>query len=220
MEVGSMEFRGTKSGLLLRAHVGSDIRGFIDRLKQRLSKSRGFFSGSSVKAQFEDKEIPVESVRLIVETLRECGLELSSIATSARPRRVSRSGMADEDGLPAVGPDECVSVLVKRTLRSGQRVDFGGSVVVLGDVNPGAEVIAGGDVVVMGSLRGMAHAGAYGDTGAVVVAFRLNPTQLRIANRISRSPDTVRTDPSHPEIARISEDTIVIEAFSVPASGR
>ena len=61
---------------------------------------------------------------------------------------------------------------------------------------------------------------AYGDTGAVVVAFRLNPTQLRIANRISRSPDTVRTDPSHPEIARISEDAIVIEAFSVPASGR
>ena len=50
------------------------------------------------------------------------------------------------------------TILVKRTLRSGQRVFFPGNIVVLGDVNPGAEVIAGGNVLIMGSMRGMAHA--------------------------------------------------------------
>lgn len=220
MEVGSMEIRGTKSGLLLRAHIGPDIDGFVGRLRQRLSKSKGFFSGSSVKAQFVDEEISVDGVRLIAEALDECGLELGSVTTGAGSRSVSGISVLGGDNLSSIGSGDGLSVLVKRTLRSGQRVDFYGSVVVLGDVNPGAEVVAGGDVVVMGCLRGLAHAGAYGDTSAVVVAFRLSPTQLRIADRISRSPDAMGTDPSHPEIARISEEAIVIEAFSVPGSGR
>jgi len=216
MEVGAMEFRGTKSGIVLRAHVGADINGFVNRLKQRLSKSKGFFSGSAVKAQFEDEEISVDGVRLIAEALQECGLELDSISTGAGSRNIAGC----TTGSSLIAPEEGQSILIKRTLRSGQRVDFSGNVVVLGDVNPGAEVVAGGDVIVMGSLRGLAHAGAYGDTSAVVVAFRLSPTQLRIADRISRAPDSTITDPGHPEVARVSGDAIVIEAFSVPASSR
>ena len=49
---------------------------------------------------------------------------------------------------------------VKRTVRSGVRLEYEGNVVVLGDVNPGAEVVAGGSVVVWGRLRGVVHAGA------------------------------------------------------------
>ena len=43
-------------------------------------------------------------------------------------------------------------------LRSGQRIEYEGSLVVLGDVNAGAEVIAGENIVVLGILRGLAHA--------------------------------------------------------------
>ena len=42
------------------------------------------------------------------------------------------------------------------SLRSGQRVEFEGSLVILGDVNAGAEVVAGENVVVVGILRGLA----------------------------------------------------------------
>ena len=59
--------------------------------------------------------------------------------------------------------DRHPTLLVRRTLRSGQRVRFDGNVVVLGDVNPGAEITARGDIVVMGWIRGLAHAGADGD---------------------------------------------------------
>ena len=34
------------------------------------------------------------------------------------------------------------------TLRSGQKIEVDGSIVVLGDINPGAQIIAGGNVVV------------------------------------------------------------------------
>ncbi|MBC7106160.1 MAG: septum site-determining protein MinC, partial [Firmicutes bacterium] len=73
------------------------------------------------------------------------------------------------------------TILVRRTLRSGQRLCYNGNVVILGDVNPGAEVVAAGNVIVMGVLRGVVHAGANGNEEAVVLAFRLRPTQLRIA---------------------------------------
>lgn len=106
------------------------------------------------------------------------------------------------------------TVLVQRTLRSGQSVYHDGNVVVLGDVNPGAEVVAAGNIVVMGSLRGVVHAGAKGDSNAVILAFRLRPTQLRIANHITRPPEEETSDPDYPEMARIKNGVVTIETFN------
>lgn len=103
------------------------------------------------------------------------------------------------------------TILIKRTLRSGQKVFFPGNIVVLGDVNPGAEVIAGGNVLVMGTMRGMAHAGALGSEEAVVAAFRLNPTQLRIANHITRPPEGQGFAGNDPEMASIKSGKVIIE---------
>ncbi|MEW6724792.1 MAG: septum site-determining protein MinC [Bacillota bacterium] len=104
-------------------------------------------------------------------------------------------------------------LLIRRTVRSGQRIVFPGDLVVLGDVNPGAELIAGGDVLVLGLLRGVAHAGAEGSEEAVVAAFRLRPTQLRIGSLVSRPPDTGPGAPDLPEVARVVDGIIVIEAL-------
>lgn len=106
------------------------------------------------------------------------------------------------------------TLLIRRTLRSGQRVRFYGNVVVMGDVNPGAEITAGGDIVVMGWLRGLAHAGANGDQHAVVSAFRLNPTQLRIAHVIGRAPDQGEAVlPEVPEVAEVRDGHLVIDRW-------
>lgn len=113
----------------------------------------------------------------------------------------------------ALGGIEPPTKMVEGTLRSGQSVSFEGNVVILGDVNPGAEVTAAGNVIVMGVLRGTVQAGAAGDERAVIVAFRLRPTQLRIADHISRSPDGEVFNPNQPEIARVRDGTVVIETF-------
>lgn len=105
------------------------------------------------------------------------------------------------------------TILIQRTLRSGQYISYNGNVVILGDVNPGAHVAATGDVIVMGVLRGTVHAGASGDEEAVVIGFRLRPTQLRIAGHIARPPDQDATNPDQPEIARVKDGVVVIEAF-------
>lgn len=105
------------------------------------------------------------------------------------------------------------TLFVHRTLRSGQRVNYDGSVVIIGDVNPGAEVVASGDILVMGALRGLAHAGARGSALAKVVAFCLAPMQLRIASFIARAPDEGSESGTQPEQAVIKDGMLVIEPY-------
>lgn len=71
---------------------------------------------------------------------------------------------------------------IRTSLRSGQKIEFEGSVVVLGDVNGGAEVIAGENVIVLGIIRGMVHAGAKGNKEAIISAQSIEATQIRISN--------------------------------------
>ena len=70
----------------------------------------------------------------------------------------------------------------KGSLRSGQRIEVEGSIVVIGDVNSGAEVIASDNIVVVGTLRGLAHAGAKGNKNAIIAAGKLDAVQIRISN--------------------------------------
>lgn len=112
------------------------------------------------------------------------------------------------------------TLTIRQTLRSGQRVDFPGHILIVGDVNSGAEIVAGGDIIVFGALRGLAHAGAPDNPGAIILALGIHPPQLRIGTIISRgSEGPARRDGRErerevqPEIARIEGDTIVVEAF-------
>lgn len=80
------------------------------------------------------------------------------------------------------------------SLRSGQKIETEGSIVIIGDVNSGAEVIASDNIVVMGKLRGLAHAGAKGNKNAIIVAEILDTVQIRISNvvkEIDRDEDTI-----------------------------
>lgn len=70
----------------------------------------------------------------------------------------------------------------KGNLRSGQKIEFEGSLVILGDVNAGAEVIAGENIVILGVLRGLAHAGAKGNKKAIIASNEIDCPQIRIAN--------------------------------------
>ena len=100
------------------------------------------------------------------------------------------------------------------TVRSGQTLEFAGNIVILGDVNPGAYVIASGDIIVMGRLHGVVHAGAEGEERAVVIGTSFNPSQLRIAQYIGRSPDeNPRSLNKRPqtEKAYIKDGMLVIE---------
>ena len=110
--------------------------------------------------------------------------------------------------------------IVRGTCRAGEVLKFPGNVVVVGNVNPGAQIIAQGDILVFGALRGTAHAGAGGDSTAVILAMSSAAPQLRIGDflededaldRIAgRRPDDI---PGKPIIARVQNRAVRVSPY-------
>ena len=96
------------------------------------------------------------------------------------------------------------------TVRSGQRVEFEGTVILLGDVNAGSEVVAEQNIIVLGNIRGYVHAGAKGNRGAFIAANSIAPTQLRIADLMLKKDTKVDVGNGY-ELARINMGEISIE---------
>ena len=96
------------------------------------------------------------------------------------------------------------------SLRSGQKLETEGSLVIIGDVNSGAEVVASDNIIVLGNLRGLAHAGAKGNKQAIIAAGLLDTVQIRISN-IVREIDRDE-EPMHKQAyVYVQDSQIVIE---------
>lgn len=96
------------------------------------------------------------------------------------------------------------------SLRSGQKIEAEGSLVILGDVNSGAEVMASDNIVVLGALRGLAHAGAKGNRQAIIAAGLFDAVQIRIANIVKEIDRD--EEPMHKQAyISVLDDNIVIE---------
>lgn len=230
-------FRGDRGGVSVLLNPDVPFGVVVEELRRKLSAARDFFAGASIRLDAGNRMLDTVEIRVLKELIRAHGLTLvepegdsggaassasAAGAAVAAPWRSAPSGRraragngaAEEPVRPAaLDADDEPCLLVRRTLRSGQRLEFDGSVVVLGDVNPGAVVVAAGHVIVVGALRGVVHAGARGDVTARVIALRLNPTQLRIAQYISRPPDGQEPHPTGPEMALVVDDRIQIEQF-------
>jgi septum site-determining protein MinC len=211
----------------------------LQQLKDRLQDTASFFRGGRVALRLGHRDLSPQDIESIGSVLDECGVSLWSVRSQSEATlNAAREWGLEVEEIDSVPPDaetpeplpegeEAIqlelgyhgdpaesAVFVQRTLRSGQRVEHPGHVAVIGDVNPGAEIVAGGSVVIWGKLRGTVHAGASGDSEAVVCALSLFPTQLRIGNRVARSPESRPPQKGVPEKASIQDDEIVAEPWT------
>ena len=202
----------------------------LEAVRRHLSESNCWFAGGPVRLNVGRRVTrPGELVRL--RAVFEDEFQLAVVGflcgVEALERHISDEVGVDVEllrGHPAADVVEAESspgdetLVVKSTCRSGTSINHEGDVVVLGDVNPGAEVIATGDIVVLGTLRGIAHAGT-GDVEpptAVIVATTMRPLQLRIGRHVSVASEEERGRATivHPEIAYVSEDSIIVAPFT------
>ena len=205
----SVALKGNKEGLSLFLNEELDFLTLKEHLVKKLESSRLFFQGAKVTS-IQGKSLSVEEkeeIKTIINTNFGMVVEEKTEERCVTDRESIKSDSLTMD------TDGEMTKFIRTTIRSGQSIKYEGNVVIIGDVNPGGEVIAGGNICVMGALRGMAHAGAKGNESAFVVAFTLLPTQLRIANIISRPPDNEQITPSVPELALVRNSSVVIELY-------
>ncbi len=223
MERDGIVVKGIRDGLLIVLGEGPwEER--LARLARRLEGSASFFQGGQAVVDVAQRELRAQAIGELADLLARYGLTLHGLLSSNDATIVAsvRTGLlpglriverppADEQPTDELAPE----AVIERTIRSGQRVESHGDVVIVGDVHSGAEIVAGRHVIVWGKLHGVVHAGAWGDETAMVCALDLAPTQLRIAGRIARSPDDRRRK-TVPEMARIRDGRIE----AVPWQGR
>lgn len=234
-----IDIKGIRDGLLIRVNDHPDFAVY-EPLRRELEQKRGFLHDSRIAVELGRRAMNGEQLAGLRDLFADHDLELwAIIADDSETRNLARemglatrlSGSAtDLDGnalshavaehvpngdgakaapsLPVAGN----ALLLRETVRSGRLVWHEGHVVVLGDVNPGAQIVATGNVIVWGRLRGLVHAGASGDTTAIICALDLSPTQLRIADHIAVAPNDSRATPV-PEQAAIREGQIVAEPW-------
>jgi septum site-determining protein MinC len=152
---------------------------------------------------YSDFDISDEDKIRFEETFKKCNTKFLGYRSSDDKEKEERKTLDD------IKEKKSLQV-VNKTLRGGQRVEYDGDVLIIGDVNPDAYVIASGNIIIMGTARGIVHAGASGDETAIVMALKLRPQQLRIGSFFTRSPDNIEL-PEYPEKAFVREHQIYIE---------
>ncbi|HPI97775.1 MAG TPA: septum site-determining protein MinC [Synergistales bacterium] len=77
------------------------------------------------------------------------------------------------------------TLVIRNSLRSGQRIEHDGDVLVLGHVNDGAEVLASGNIIVCGKLKGLVHGGINSDNDKIIIALSLEAKQVRLGGMVN-----------------------------------
>lgn len=220
--------RGTRNGMLLTLEPEYIWSQVLEVLAARLAEASTFFQGAvlSLDTRHRPLEPPeVEALRALLApyemTFKEVGSDQLN-DPRALPSGAARAQTAGETTptLAIRASDVTTALVTRRTIRSGQRLRYESSVVIMGDVNAGAEVIAAGDVVVWGTLRGTVHAGYPGNEQAVVCALVLAPVQLRIGALASRPPEDGGLPPLTPEVASVKNGQIVVESWNAGRASR
>lgn len=192
--------KGVKDGLIFLMDDSCPFDMLLNELEHKLSNThQQFLSGPLIHVQIKlgKRYVADEDKERLRARFASCGnLLIQSIES--------------EVALQSEAASSSLSVM-KGMIRSGQVVNYEGSVMLLGDINPGGTLTATGDIFVMGALRGTAHAGAKGDKEAIIAASQLCPTQLRIAEVISRPPDEWVVGSLYMEFAYVRNDAMEIE---------
>ena len=202
----SVIIKGNKYGFQIVLNPTLPFEELLREVAEKFKESIRFFDFSqSIAVSFEGRDLTQGEQNLLVDTIVEnSGLKINYIINGGKAVETEfAEALSDAQEEDQEEEEESIqeelnfpeSIVGKNgqfyrgTLRSGQKIEVEGSIVVLGDINPGAQIVAGGNVVVLGCLKGTVYAGYPQDRGAFVASLMMEPMQIQIGDCIARSPD-------------------------------
>ena len=199
--LNNIKISQTTNEIILNVNVIADINEIMEELQTKLPKLRDFYQTSTIPMRVTGRLFTESEIK-----------KVKSAINAEIPVEIKFDDISDLLGLHAikrtfeVDTDISETKFIQNSLRSGHREEYPGSIVVCGDVNFGAEVVAGGNIMILGALRGVAHAGANGNTMAMISANNIDVTQIRIANLVREVGEKVDKCP----ICKIEKNEIII----------
>jgi septum site-determining protein MinC len=199
--------KGTKDGInaVINMDKFKDFEEMMGVLVEKLSKGKAFYKGASLIITTDLKKINSRDFNKLKQVLFD-EFELKDCTLEDKMETEESAGKAFS------GIHEGRTKFLRRTVRSGEVVNYPGNIVIIGDVNAGSQISAAGNIIVLGAMRGSAHAGNSGNPEAIVAAFYMQPEILQIADLMTRAPEEA-DKPVYPEVAKIKDGTILVEPY-------
>lgn len=196
--------KGNKLGI--NAIINMDKFGnfdeMLDSLVEKLSRGKKFYKGATLTVTTDLKYINERQISKLKDVLFDEILIKDCIFEERLEKQSSVFS----------GVYEGRTKFVRKTVRSGQCLNYAGNLIIIGDVNNGGEVRAHGNVIVLGDLKGKAFAGDNGNENAIIAAYSLEPELISISGKITISPDDFEKT-GYPEVARLNENNIIVEPY-------
>jgi septum site-determining protein MinC len=185
-----IKLKGT-SGSTVRCVIPEDLPAadFKTEFDQVMKEGGPILNGARMVLDFGARAISETTVTaLLSDFVWPSGGSVAAWITydAVSQELLKRAGLCTSEPAPFEGESRGALVL-HRSLRSGQRVEHRGDVIITGHVNDGAEVLASGNITVLGRLNGLVHAGYEGkdeDPDFVVVSRCMEALQVRIGSKI------------------------------------
>ena len=196
--------KGNKLGI--NAIINMDKFGnfdeMLDSLVEKLSRGKKFYKGATLTVTTDLKYINERQISKLKDVLFDEILIKDCIFEERLEKQSSVFS----------GVYEGRTKFVRKTVRSGQCLNYAGNLIIIGDVNNGGEVRANGNVIVLGDLKGKVFAGDNWNENAIIAAYSLEPELISISGKITISPDDFEKT-GYPEVARLNENNIIVEPY-------
>lgn len=231
----TVTIKGTKSGIILVLDRDVTFTELRKEIAEKFQEASSFLGKNKMGLIIRGRKLSDNEQAEVVDIItNNSNLTITCIideeSATERLFNVEREEKALEERTAAFSEKVTESVqtlpdnsalIYSGNLRSGQDISCEQSIVILGDVKPGGSVTSYGSIFILGELRGNAFAGAGGDQNAIIMALKLDPLQVRIADAIAISPDAEKgpklrlrkkkiiTSENEPEVAYIDNGHIV-----------
>lgn len=192
-----------KDEILIRIKEDAEEKEILEELKEKLVELKNLYKDDTTPIKITGKVLKnkeMEEIQKIIKEQIDVKIDFES------PKILGLAGITKSFNQEIKSSE---TIFNKGSLRSGQKIEYEGSIVIIGDVNAGAEVIAGENIIILGDLRGLAHAGAKGNKEAIIASNKIDCPQIRIADKIKEFEKDITIIQNYAYINE--EDKIIVE---------
>lgn len=209
--------KGKKDRLVIHLNSEVDFLTLRDSLVEKIREAKNFIGNVQLAIEFTNRMLSELEENVLIDLIKlNSDINISYVFSESGSGSNRKEKIKFFKAVTEEGPTK----FFRGTLRSGNKLEYDGNIVIIGDVNPGAVVRARGNIIVLGHLNGAVYAGLDEDKDAFIGANYMNPIQM-VIGFITAKPmqkeilDTNKVDRRGGfKIAYVRNNEIVIEDFS------
>ena len=194
-----------KDEIWIKIKEDAEEKQILESLREKIEELKNLYKDDTTPIKVTGKVLKNNEMEEIQQIIKE---KINVEIDFESPKTLGLAGIKKSFNREIVSSETKFN---KGSLRSGQKLEFEGSIVIIGDVNAGAEVIAGENIVILGELRGLAHAGAKGNKKAIISTNKMDCPQIRIADKIKEFEKEQKEEKTQSHAYINEQDEIIIE---------